>query len=985
MISYGGVILPAIMPPVTEWLERNLSPADCYEFQLPDWPAPWGCSCPPARLPHRHFNLGSLYWPTGASRWSVIHLLGHLSDLVKLRGLIYGSPILPYKSLPLILDDGAPAGAGKITTNLYLLPPRPLAQVLGSADQLYLLTLVDARFFWWQKSTQVTVTGGTTTWADLFSALGTALGESVSCSVAADYLKPSFVLSSNYEFLPPLLDATCRSVGVRLVRSLAGTITLQDSAAAKLAQDRQLAKWPRTAGGTLDLDRRVNAPRHDLQGLVPSEVTVAFPRLDGTTPNYAGHAITLALETLNLTEYLGVTPRLDQQVLHSTCTATFAGGVTPTNATELYSLAVQIATDWYSWQLGRQSQQYAGIVPYEPEGLSDHVEWRLTSEQSWTAVERPAWNDVAVDFYHHGTGGALEEHCGGGVWFDGVAPQVVLPCLPPSGFTFISAVRCEAGNLNVYQRGYNFNYVAGCLVGATSSEVFVGTVACCDATCAGGSGSGLGSGATICCAGVTIPYTLCLTMSGPGLTGSTSIFLHGNGLNWQGDGAYVNADNSIPTTYHATLVCSGDVWYLQLTLRFDSLIPPFNSAFVNSPMTSVTCSPFVVMGSTTSTDLLLLGFNWTATHDLTNCGADPGSGGIVTDCCPLDTLAATLTATIPSACGGPTTMPLTYAPFQGFPAWEGSATVAGHLLDVLVLCVHGTWTAQVSCAGVGVPAQAKLISCNPFQLVVTTTTATACCTLAAPIVITGVTPGGGCPCAPLSNALTAGFNAGGRPACLDSEIGNLNYDSVTQRWSGWLVLNSTSGDVLKAHLRCVNSTWQFWWDATGTLYPLTVLTSDPVVLQATVTIPSFTSCAPGVSTTLTITSTNACGGGGGGGETLGCTFCPAGIPATLVLSVVSGCPAVTSPQNMVYNASGAYGAGWYTTPETIGGASVQWFAPCSYATPDNMELALYRNGALDFLGNNPVVACEPFDSGNIGFPVGNPVCSAMGFVMRVTE
>ena len=254
MISYGGLYLPDPSLALRAWAEANLTLSELFPFWRQSWPGP---RCPlwpwPGVMPARPVRLGSLWWPVGASHFAVGHFVAGLAQVKALRSLAYVASVAGgYQSLPLVLSDGANA-ADTITTKLWMLPPRPLAQIPNlppGFEQSHLLTLVDNRFWWWEAAASVVVTSGTTTWANMFSSIGTALGETITTdAINANYLNPDASLTARYEYLPPLLDACCWNVGHRLVRSLAGVVTTQAALTAKAKQDAQLTKWPKVAGG----------------------------------------------------------------------------------------------------------------------------------------------------------------------------------------------------------------------------------------------------------------------------------------------------------------------------------------------------------------------------------------------------------------------------------------------------------------------------------------------------------------------------------------------------------------------------------------------------------------------------------------------------------------------------------------------------------------------------------------------------------------
>lgn len=268
-MTYGGIELVVAVPPLVQWLEQwhpldRLAPFT-HPQQPHHLPLPFRPACPKP-------EINTLVWPTGASRWATGWYLVAEQDLESIRALAYASDT--YTALTLSLDDGT----YQVETSMWMLPPIPLAQIPTGADMtgwtlpetavwidagqtvrqngLYLMPLVDDRYFWWDKAADITIDEGTTTWATLFAAYGTALGVTIEHeTVEAAYLTPTRPVGSRYGRLPMDLDAAAWAVGRRVVRALDGTVTLQRPDAAKTSQEAQLAiGWSRTAGGLFAME-----------------------------------------------------------------------------------------------------------------------------------------------------------------------------------------------------------------------------------------------------------------------------------------------------------------------------------------------------------------------------------------------------------------------------------------------------------------------------------------------------------------------------------------------------------------------------------------------------------------------------------------------------------------------------------------------------------------------------------------------------------
>jgi hypothetical protein len=279
-LSYAGVDLIVPTTELCEWIERNISPRDVYEWAYRAWPGfnLTGLAFPEwMRRPS--IKLNTLWWPTGASRWAVGHFLCTESQLRDIRPLVVNnSTHTPARTFPVSSISGDPqqatlsidsdpltsagvaTGTNFISTDMFLMPPRPLSQFLNvpSLNGHYLLTLVDDRYYWWSCSTgNMTITEGTTAWSDVFTTLQDQLGLSQSPftidTVSSDYLKPSRTFGQPYEAVPIILDSAAYNVGMRVVRKLDGSIYIMS---AKKSRDVQNANVQGTATSASNLNKQ---------------------------------------------------------------------------------------------------------------------------------------------------------------------------------------------------------------------------------------------------------------------------------------------------------------------------------------------------------------------------------------------------------------------------------------------------------------------------------------------------------------------------------------------------------------------------------------------------------------------------------------------------------------------------------------------------------------------------------------------------------
>ncbi len=251
MFSYGTINLPVAQADLTEWINYNTRPEDLYEFPETTWPGPSRQGWPWSFMPLPPVRLNTLRWPVGAARWAVGHFLISEGLLTNLRSQAYPTSIQSnYVSLPLTINDATRS----VTTNMWMLPAVPISTAVAGAG-LFILTLVDERWFWWQRANNIVVTEGITTWQSLYSRIASELQTTIIADpINTNYLKPSQSLSSLYLPLPLLLDAVARSIGQRIVRSLGGVTYAQNPSTALASANAQLGlDYKKYAGGKFAL------------------------------------------------------------------------------------------------------------------------------------------------------------------------------------------------------------------------------------------------------------------------------------------------------------------------------------------------------------------------------------------------------------------------------------------------------------------------------------------------------------------------------------------------------------------------------------------------------------------------------------------------------------------------------------------------------------------------------------------------------------
>jgi hypothetical protein len=371
-LTFAGVPLRQTTLELESWVDRNIPARDVFAQDVHYFPGPEIPTVPLAWIDNsRPWEINTLYWPRGAERWAYGFFLIEGQKLSQVLAQVF---VNGYAKQPLVMDDGVHP---PLTTNLWLLPPRPLQD-----GQLYLLPLVDDRFFWWARNTgTLTVVDGTTTWATVFASLGTSVGVTINVDpINGNYLGPSAGLVGLYGNVPRALDLSARSVGQRIVRDLNGTVSSLSYTSSAARQTANITLGGNIAAGGFLLTNTFAA--NALDALVPQKVEFVFPQqVSGViTPDAYVYDVTLAS--------LGLVPFTNRVGYVGEKTLRVAAIETAGNQASLNSHAQQWATDWYLHALGTLDAAYNGLVALAPEGLSVRIEWSYRPDGCRTRLYR---------------------------------------------------------------------------------------------------------------------------------------------------------------------------------------------------------------------------------------------------------------------------------------------------------------------------------------------------------------------------------------------------------------------------------------------------------------------------------------------------------------------------------------------------------------------------------------------------------------------
>lgn len=253
MISYGNVPLQVPSANESAWIESRIPIREAFAFFRPRWLAD------PLFDPRSLFNwifsrplkINCYFNPWGASRFSYVAVLAD----AKMHAAITAQNTSG-TALPFVIDDGL---GSSITTPLFMLPPVPLSKIITIPPTpslpLYLLILVDLRYYWWESAVKIEVEEGVSQWEDVYGDITDGLGITLNIDpIPTAYLLPSNGFTKNYQYLPLMLDCVAASVGQRIVRTLDGSFYARNALTASGLMIANANLYKKYAGGSLALN-----------------------------------------------------------------------------------------------------------------------------------------------------------------------------------------------------------------------------------------------------------------------------------------------------------------------------------------------------------------------------------------------------------------------------------------------------------------------------------------------------------------------------------------------------------------------------------------------------------------------------------------------------------------------------------------------------------------------------------------------------------
>lgn len=390
-LTYAGVPLLADNPEgdVQRWLDQWLPLSD---LRIAGWPPAIynrGDIPLPNYPPPLQPRLNTWYRPVGASRWSFGLFLADASRKAAILSAVGAANNPQTLSLEFPETDDHRFRRG---WQAYLLPPRAVGVDANDGEGLWLIPLVDERWYWQFLSAGDFAVGSATTWADMFNLLKVRLGmaDLDASPVSADYGSPNVWVFNQHQHANAavMLDAVAHSVGQRIVLEYRSTDGENYESNVYLSADSATSDFRRTlslsreTAGALQAGS-VSVEALNLRALRPERVEVVFRKwANGIV--WDGEFYVKSITPADFGAAGTETTAGYVKTIRTTALADYGtGGGDPDNLSACDALALRIATDFYNHLKWVHDSNFVGVGHWFESGHDDYVEFSVAQRIGW--------------------------------------------------------------------------------------------------------------------------------------------------------------------------------------------------------------------------------------------------------------------------------------------------------------------------------------------------------------------------------------------------------------------------------------------------------------------------------------------------------------------------------------------------------------------------------------------------------------------------
>ncbi len=349
--------------PLTAWVGSRSNPRSNVEqftaFPIPNYPDP------------PKLKINTLYWPTGASRWSVGLFLADDAKLTEILSNLNADSLDMRGNAALLRiwdTDGPPSDVNGMW--MYLLPPRKVSAYDGSGtagypkNGVWILPLVDERY-WWQFKR---FSGEVSSWDNLLESIRdtvSSFSDWAMDGVPSEYGRPHSVeFNREDDSVAMVLDAAAHCVGMRFV------------------MDTHSTAYPATRRQTGLLRNPVSAEsilNSNIHGFLSNYGILAGGEFSNNHISMAKPEKVLVVFPRGRKDRIGDTKEADLGGAVSDTYKVFheAADTEITDDTWRQDLANRIAQDFKGWCSRLYDVTYPGIVDWRPCGFDNWIEFSV--------------------------------------------------------------------------------------------------------------------------------------------------------------------------------------------------------------------------------------------------------------------------------------------------------------------------------------------------------------------------------------------------------------------------------------------------------------------------------------------------------------------------------------------------------------------------------------------------------------------------------
>jgi hypothetical protein len=352
--------------------------------------------------PPTDLRLNTLYWPSGASRWGYGLFLADSARMDKIKAKLLADG---QDQMLRFTTDHWPKWETALDVKMRMLAPIQLPTGPGHGDQLYLVPLVDQRWFWqWRDAGSLEIEEDDT-WLQLFAQLEHQLDATMITDWPdGQFYQPNITeFCRSYHNAAMLLDAAAWSTGMRVSVGFDGTVHVKDPTldSFRLGKNQETVDF--VAGGKTTT----------YHNQLPNHIRIVFPRSDDqgidVDPDGRVYALTYAVKDI-LTLIAGPgKPALEVRegpyMPDGTCETYFTSMVAnfavdgefvpavPWNRQFMLYLAEKASTHIVEWRRHHAyDQAFPGLELWTPTGFDDWIEIHFDPETPVTRVRSMPYN-----------------------------------------------------------------------------------------------------------------------------------------------------------------------------------------------------------------------------------------------------------------------------------------------------------------------------------------------------------------------------------------------------------------------------------------------------------------------------------------------------------------------------------------------------------------------------------------------------------------